>query len=136
MTKEEMKKRREDADKRFREQCESLANIDLYSATVRMFHVYLGSFDELVNISNELNYHVDKPEEFGGDEVIHIKLKEIYEQVKEKYGHDITFGAQIGRVFVPMITVFDESPMRSKIYQCGNYGDGLWVKLGEIQGYA
>lgn len=123
-------------EKRWKEQCEKMGEMCLWSVTVREFHVYLGSFGELVNISSELKYHIDTPEEFGGEEVIHIKLKEIYEQVKEKYGHDIKFGVMIGGVFVPMITVFDESPMRSTIYQCGNYGEGCWVKLGEIQGYA
>jgi hypothetical protein len=128
-----MKKKREEAEKRFREHCEELAETCLCSVGVREYHVYIGSFGELVNISNKLEYHVEPKEEIGGEEVISITLKEIYEQVKKMWGSNYWFDS---KTYTPMITVFDESPMRSKIYQCGNYGDGLWVKLGEIQGYA
>ena len=126
MTKEEIQKKRDEREKRWQEQCEKMGETCLFSVTVREFHVYVGGFGSLINVSALLKYHVDKPEEFGGEEVIHIKLKEIYEQVK----------SIIDGISSPMITVFDESPSRTRIYQCGNYSEGCWVKLGEIQGYA
>lgn len=113
--------------------CEKMSETCLFSVTVREFHVYLGSFSELVNISNKLTYHVEPVEEMGGEETIYITLKEIYEQVKEMCSRVNCIN---GKTYTPMITVFDEAPMRSTIYQCGNYGEGCWVKLGEIQGYA
>lgn len=129
MTKEEIQKKRDEREKRWQERCEKIGETCLFSVTVREFHVYLGSFSELVNISNKLKYHVEPMEEMGGEETIYITLKEIYEQVKEMCSID-------GNVYEPLITVFDEGAMRTQIYQCGNYSDGCWVKLGEIQGYA
>lgn len=133
MTSEEIKNKRDEREKRWQERCEKIGETCLFSVTVREFHVYLGSFSELVNISNKLKYHVEPMEEMGGEETIYITLKEIYEQVKVMYGRV----SQIdGKERTPIITVFDEAPMRSTIYQCGNYSEGCWVKLGEIQGYA
>lgn len=132
MTKEEIQKKRAEREKRWQEQCEKMGETCLSSVTVREFHAYLGSFSELVNISNKLKYHVEPLEEIGGEETIYITLKEIYEQVKEIYGR---VNCTNCKTYTPIITVFDESPMRSTIYQCGNYSEGCWVKLGEIQGY-
>lgn len=133
MTREEMQKMRDEQAKRWKEACEKMGETCLWSVTVREFHVYLGSFSSLVNISDELKYHVEPLEEMGGEETIYITLKEIYEQVKAMNNKMVCID---GIEYIPMITVFDEAPMRSTIYQCGNYGDGCWVKLGEIQGYA
>jgi hypothetical protein len=133
MAKEEMQKKRDEREQRWKEQCEKMGETCLFSVTVREFHVYLGSFSELVNISNKLKYHVEPDEEMGGEQTIYITLKEIYEQVKAMYSR---VNCIDGKTYTPIITVFDESPMRSTIYQCGNYGEGCWVKLGEIQGYA
>lgn len=133
MTKEEMQKMRDEQAKRWKEACEKMGETCLWSVTVRQFHVYLGSFGELVNISDKLKYHVEPVEEAGGEETVYITLKEIYEQVKVMYGRVSQFD---GKERTPMITVFDEGAMHSRIYQCGNYGEGCWVKLGEVQGYA
>ncbi len=109
-----------------------IEEICLHSVSVREFHIYIGSFGNLINISDKIKYHVETIEEMG-EEVIYITLKEVYEQVLELFKKTSPIK---GEKLSPFITVFDESPSRTRIYQCGNYGDGYWVKLGDIQGYA
>ena len=74
-------------------------------------YVYKGSFRNLEKA--DLSWR-----EVDEEEV--LTLKEIYEQLKGER----------------MITVFVDSPMHGEIYQCGNYGDGLWDELGTTKGYA
>lgn len=83
--------------------------------------VYEGGLDRLVNITDSFTWHKDTehvPE--YGMEVEYLTLHEISEQYS---GHNL-------------LTVFINSPMRSKVFQYGNYTDAGWVFLGEIQGYA
>ena len=82
--------------------------------------VYAGGLDRLVNITDELDWHTDKDHvaEYGM-EVEYLTLHEISEQLQKKI----------------LLTVFINSPRRSKVFQYGNYGDS-WVFLGDIQGYA
>lgn len=109
-----------------------IEEVCLHSVSVREFHIYIGSFGNLINISDKIKYHVEPIEEMG-EEIISITLKEVYEQVLELFKKTSPIK---GGKFSPFITVFDESPSRTRIYQYGNYGDGYWVKLGDIQGYA
>ena len=83
--------------------------------------VYAGGLDKLVRINNELEWHKDTEHvaEYGM-EVEYLELHEISEQIKTK----------------SLLTVFVNSPMRSKVFQYGNYPDAGWVYLGDIQGYA
>ena len=83
--------------------------------------VYAGGLDRLVHINNELEWHTDTEHiaEYGM-EVEYLELHEISEQIQTR----------------GLITVIVNSPMRSKIFQYGNYPDAGWVYLGEVQGYA
>lgn len=83
--------------------------------------VYVGGLDRLVRINNELEWHKDTEHvaEYGM-EVEYLELHEISEQIKTR----------------GLITVIVNSPMRSKVFQYGNYPDTGWVYLGEVQGYA
>lgn len=76
-------------------------------------YVYKGSLRNLEKV-DDLEWR-----EVDGEEI--LSLKEIYEQLK-------------GKCY--MITVFVDSPLHGEIYQCGNYGDGLWVEYGTTKGYA
>lgn len=85
--------------------------------------VYVGFLSDLVNYTNTLDWH--KKFVNGLDmEVGTLSLTEIYEQIKAVCG-----GSRV-------ITVFVENPLHGEIYQCGNYEDGKWVKLGNTMGYA
>ena len=83
--------------------------------------VYMGGLDRLVQINNELDWHKDTEHvaEYGM-EVEYLELHEISEQIITRR----------------LITVIVNSPMRSKVFQYGNYPDAGWVYLGEVQGYA
>lgn len=59
--------------------------------------------------------------EFGKLE--YLTLGEIYEAVPK-----------ICRMRI--ITVIVNDPLKSIIFQCGNYEEGKWIKLGEVMGYA
>lgn len=84
--------------------------------------VYLGGVSCLKKVNDELNWHEEEVESLDMN-IKSLTLTEIYEQLKEVYGCQI-------------ITVFVDSPMHGEIYQCGNYEDGKWVKLGSTMGYA
>lgn len=82
--------------------------------------VYSGGLSSLVNITNQLEWHKDEENEsMYGMVVEYLTLKEISEQIGSG-----------------LITVMVDDPMRSKIYQFGNYFDDGWVFLGDVQGYA
>lgn len=83
--------------------------------------VYVGGLNRLVQITNELEWHKDTEHvaEYGM-EVEYLELHEISEQIKTS----------------SLLTVIVNSPMRSKVFQYGNYPDAGWVYLGEVQGYA
>lgn len=66
----------------------------------------------------------DRDEDFS-----YITLDEIYQQFKKKTGCEFPSLDSI-------ITVVVERPLSGEIYQCGNYGDGVWVKHGTLRGYA
>ena len=83
--------------------------------------VYKGGFNNLVNITDQLKQHSDS-EHVGeyGMEMEFLQLHEISEQVD----------------FSGLVTVIENGPLHTNIFQWGNYpGDG-WVLLGGIQGYA
>lgn len=82
--------------------------------------IYYNGLDRLVNASDRVVWHKDAEHimEYG-QEVEYLELHEISEQIKHG-----------------LITVIINDPMRSKIFQWGNYPDQGWVFLGEVQGYA
>lgn len=84
--------------------------------------VYLGGLSRLVPAYIEWN-HTD--EEFNRAIMMqgeYLKLSEIRDRCLDKYGYDV-------------ITVIYEGPLRTDIYQWGNYGDEWWI-VGEAGGYA
>lgn len=83
--------------------------------------VYKGGLGRLVNVTNALKWHRDT-EHVGeyGMEIEYLELHEISEQMEYR----------------GLLTVFINSPMKSKVFQYGNYPDAGWVFLGNIQGYA
>lgn len=85
--------------------------------------VYQGGLDRLVNITDEIAWHKDSEHVADyGLEVEYLTLHEISEQAKTLFKYDL-------------LTVIIDDPMKSKIFQWGNYGD-KWVFLGDVQGYA
>lgn len=84
--------------------------------------VYLGGLDNLQKINNELSWHVEYSKGLGFA-IRTLTLKEVFDQVYEKYGSSL-------------ITVFINGPMHGEIYQCGNYEIGDWVEYGSTIGYA
>ena len=83
--------------------------------------VYKGGFGHLVNITDQLTWHKDS-EHVGeyGMEIEFLELHEISDQIN-------TMG---------MITVIEEDPMKTNIFQWGNYPGDSWINLGSVQGYA
>lgn len=82
--------------------------------------IYYNGLDRLVNANDRVVWHKDTehvPE--YGMEVEFLELHEISEQIKHR-----------------LITVIVSDPMRTKIFQWGNYPDSGWVYLGDVQGYA
>lgn len=57
-----------------------------------------------------------------GDRFEYLTLKEIADQVIEKYE-------------IPSVTVITDGPLHGEIYHYGNHGD-LWEKVGDTRGYA
>ena len=60
-------------------------------------------------------------------ETEYLTLTEIYEQVKAEKGYNGS---------CPLITVFVNDPMRTQVFQCNNYENGKWVRLGDFMGDA
>ena len=58
---------------------------------------------------------------FPDDEVSRFTLDEIYQAYKDQS---------------KMIYVVCDSGLRGAIYRCGNYGEGIWQKYADTQGYA
>ena len=82
--------------------------------------VYYNGLGNLVKASDRIRWHKDTEHVMEyGMEIEYLELHEISEQIKHG-----------------LITVIVNGPMRSKIFQWGNYKDGGWVFLGEVQGYA
>lgn len=83
--------------------------------------VYKGGFGHLVNITDQLTWHRDS-DHIGeyGMEIEFLELHEISDQIN-------TMG---------MVTVIEEDPMTTKIFQWGNYPGDNWICLGSVQGYA
>ena len=82
--------------------------------------VYLGGLSNLQKITQNVKWHKDTEHEGEyGMLVEHSTLHEISEQFKES-----------------MITVIVNGPMRTKVFQYGNYPGKGWIYLGNIQGYA
>lgn len=89
--------------------------------SVNCTSVYLGGFEHLDRVTDKLNWHTEFVEGLDMD-VSTLTLTEIYEQLK--------------RMSSRIITVFVDSPLEGVIYQCGNYEEGKWVKIGTTKGYA
>lgn len=83
--------------------------------------VYKGGFGRLINITDQLTWHKDSDhiEEYGM-EIEFLEMHEISDQINS----------------MGMVTVIEEGPMKTKIFQYGNYPGVGWIYLGEIQGYA
>ena len=82
--------------------------------------VYKGGFNNLVNITDQLKWHSDSEHVGEYDaEIEFLQLHEISEQIKHG-----------------LITVIVNDPLRTKIFQWGNYPDSGWVHMGDVQGYA
>jgi hypothetical protein len=88
--------------------------------TVDSTAVYKGGMTNLENITDTLKWNADKSaEEYIYIPYEYLTLKEISDQVGER-----------------MITVIVNGPLKTTIFQYGNYLDAGWVCLGEIMGYA
>ncbi len=82
--------------------------------------VYLGGLTRLKPVTRKLKWKVDTEFEMDfGQKYEDLTLHDISEQLNAP----------------GLITVFINDPMRSEVFQWGNYGNS-WVFLGEIQGYA
>ena len=90
--------------------------------TVNETSVYAGGLNRLVNITDKLSWHKEYFDSLYMD-IETLTLSEIWEQAKE-FSED------------RILTVFEDSPLKGTIYQCGNYEEGKWVKLGNTMGYA
>ena len=90
--------------------------------------VYSGGFSRLKDITGLLVWNLSEEPDFGYKEYS-LTLREIYDQLSGGTG-------QFCGYEYDLITVFQDSPMRSDIYQCNNYGSGVWVKIGVVMGYA
>ena len=86
--------------------------------------VYIGRLSRLKDITEEIVWdHIQVNDGMYYEQS--LTLRQIYEQVSKIAGY-----------YRSIITVIQDDPMRSQIYQCNNYENGFWVKLGEVQGYA
>ncbi len=83
--------------------------------------VYLGGVTRLKKVNEELIWHEEESEALYST-IKSLTLREIYDQISQKYGYQI-------------ITVIVDGPMHGEIYQCGNYVEGQWVKYGMTMGY-
>ncbi|MCM1508273.1 MAG: hypothetical protein NC177_14265 [Ruminococcus flavefaciens] len=63
-----------------------------------------------------------KSEKERTEDFSYLTLDDIYRQISQKTDE--------------IITVVVERPLDGVIYQCGNYGEGIWVKYGTTIGYA
>lgn len=83
--------------------------------------VYKGGFNNLVNITDQLKWHSDSEHVGEYDtEIEFLQLHEISEQVD----------------YSGLVTVIENGPLHTKIFQWGNYPGEGWILLGEVQGYA
>ena len=80
--------------------------------------VYIGGFGSLQPATFLLKFRTVQRDDW---EFLALTLEEIYDQLKDK---------------ASIITVFDQSALNCDIFQCGNYEDGKWVKMGNVIGYA
>ena len=81
--------------------------------------VYVGFFDGLKNVTDMLKWRVSKEgSEMCYDPYEILSLAEIREQLKPR-----------------IITVFDVGPLAGRVYQTGNYSDGGWYQVGDLDGY-
>lgn len=83
--------------------------------------VYKGGFGHLVNITDQLAWHKDS-EHIGeyGMEIEFLELHEISDQINS----------------MGIVTVIEEGPMKTNIFQWGNYPGDNWINLGSVMGYA
>lgn len=81
--------------------------------------VYIGFLDRLVYVGNILKWNEEEVKEIG-EKFTFLTLREIREQLE---------GAMI-------VTVIVNRPTSGAVYQCGNYKDNEWYKIGELNGYA
>lgn len=80
--------------------------------------VYIGGFNNLQPATTLLKFRIVQMDNW---EFLALTLEEIYDQLKDK---------------ASIITVFNQSALSCDIFQCGNYEDGKWVKMGTVMGYA
>lgn len=106
------------------EAARKLDSIELYKFDgVNETSVYIGSFNNLRDVTCLLPWH-DSPHFATGESTKSVTLGEIAEWIETE--------APKAR----MATVFVVGPMRTRIYQMGNYGRGIWHDMGTICGYA
>ena len=99
-----------------------------YNCGVNECGVYTGGLTHLKDITDMLVWNVHENDEMAYmDE--HLTLREIFEQVSSNKGRFTGYGNCL-------ITVIQDDPMRSSVYQCNNYKRGQWVHLGNVMGYA
>lgn len=99
---------------------QDLSNVVVSDNSVDKFAVYIGGLTRLKDISKELIYNTKY---VRGYPMTEISLKKIQKQA-EALG------------YTDLITVIVDEPLKGAIYQYGNYGDGLWHKIGDTIGYA
>lgn len=82
--------------------------------------VYIGGFGNLQPATLLLKFRIVQRDDW---EFFALRLEEIYDQLKDK---------------ASIITVFNQSQsaLNCDIFQCGNYDEGKWVKMGTVMGYA
>lgn len=90
-------------------------NTDMSGASIT---IYIGFYDRLRNITSRIKWRSEYA--IGCGEIKRITLREIYEQARTD----------------EILTVFYVSALRTDVYQCGNYKQGQWVKVGKLFGYA
>ena len=90
---------------------------------VDMTSIYLNGFNGLIDVTKQAPWR-HQLIEWAGEAWETLTLDEIYQHFA-KDGQERA-----------MITVFCNGPGKCRIFQCGNYKNGKWVKLGEVMGYA
>lgn len=89
--------------------------------TAKVFLGFVTSNEPILDITEELLWHRTEEE---GYEFIYLTLAEIYAETKVLYDGSSN------------ITVVYESPLDGVVYQCNNYEEGEWFKIGVLYGYA
>lgn len=86
--------------------------------------VYAGGLNNMAKVTASIQWRKPDPDypELGE----YATLSDIHDSYKAITGASANI----------ILTVFENGPTHCNIFQCGNYKEGRWVKLGSVMGYA